>query len=430
MNKALKYSLVIFAVLCTLVGVGLIAASLPLKNAEKETFPERTTELSSKEPTETRPVVTEPPVTEPEPAPETEPTPPEPDEATLQAMSIEEGMSLHEKICQLLFVSPDAITGVQNTTVAGDITASALQDYPVGGLIFFSGNLKDRRQVSNMLEGMTRLSALPPFLGVDEEGGRVARVMSNPNLGTTKLDSMYAYRGQGTQTARKNAKTVAADLAGLGFNLDFAPVADVWTNPNNTAIGDRAYSDDYTQAAELIAAAVEGFHEGGVACTLKHFPGHGDTAADSHVALPEITRTVDELRTGEFLPFASGIKAGADLVMMGHLLIKDADASVPASLSNPVVTGLLRRELGFDGVVITDGIGMKALSAYSEGERCLMALNAGCDMLLGVDDVFAVTRYLETAVQNGTLPEERLRESVVRVLRLKIQRGLIPASGN
>ena len=271
-------------------------------------------------------------------------------------------MTLHEKVCQVLFVNPDAITGVSPTTVAGEITAYALEDYPVGGLIFFNEHLQTRDQTVKMLSGMRSLSAIAPFLGVDEEGGRVCRVMSNPRMGTTKLDSMFSYHTEGADTARANGQTIGADLAALGFNLDFAPVADVWSNDKNTVIGNRAYSDDYAQAAQLVASAVEGFHQGGVACVLKHFPGHGDSEEDSHKTLPTVNRSLEQLRSGELLPFASGIQAGADMVMVGHLLVPEVDEKYPASLSYEVVTGLLRRELGFDGVVITDGINMKALN--------------------------------------------------------------------
>lgn len=425
MNKPLKYILVIFGIVCALAGVGLIAASLPQKDKPDGKLPDKQSVASSEDPTEPTPEIPTVSPTEPDVEPD-----PQPDEATLQALSMMETMTQHDMVCQLLFVNPDSITGVKNTSLAGEITRGALQTYPVGGLIFSSGNLKDRTQVRDMLAGMRQMCAIAPFLGVDEEGGRVARVMSNPNLGTTKLESMFSYREKGAATAKQNAKTVASDLKGLGFNLDFAPVADVWTNNNNTVIGDRAYSDDYKQAAELVAAAVEGFHEGGVACVLKHFPGHGDTEADSHQSLPVVTRTVAELREGEFLPFASGIKAGADMVMVGHLLLRDADPDTPASLSFTVVTDLLRQELGYNGVVITDGITMKALSGYSEADRCVMAVNAGCDMLLGVEDVFSVTRALEAAVKDGTISEERLEEAVLRILVLKIRLGLIPPASN
>ncbi len=425
MNKPLKIILVVFGIICALAGVGLIAASLPQKDKVDGKLPDKQSVASSAEPTEPTPEIPTELPTEPVTEPDTEP-----DEATVQALSMLEKMSLHEKVCQLLFVNPDVITGVKNTSVAGEISRVALQTYPVGGLIFSSGNLKNRTQVRDMLAGMRQMCAVAPFLGVDEEGGRVARVMTNADLGTTKLDSMFSYRSKGAAGAKENGKIIGSDLKGLGFNLDFAPVADVWTNPNNTVIGDRAYSDDFAKAAELVAAAVEGFHEGGVACVLKHFPGHGDTDADSHQTLPEVTRTVAELREGEFLPFASGIKAGADMVMVGHLLLTDADPDTPSSLSFAVVTDLLRQELGYNGVVITDGITMKALSGYSEADRCIMAVNAGCDMLLGVEDVFTVTRALEAAVEDGTISQDRLDEAVVRILRLKIQRGLIPPESN
>ena len=219
---------------------------------------------------------------------------------------------------------------------------------------------------------------------VDEEGGRVARLMNT--VGTTKLNSMYSYRSLGTQGAYDNAQTLAHDIAAYGFNTDFAPVADVWTNKRSSAIGDRAYSDDYDEAAELVAAAVSGFRDAGVICCLKHFPGHGSTATDSHNGAATVDKTLPQLRQEDLKPFVSGIAAGADMVMVGHLTVPTMD-DVPASLSHKIVTNLLRYDLGFRGVIVTDGLQMQALAQYTDGEKAVLALAAGNDMLLEISDV-------------------------------------------
>ena len=210
-------------------------------------------------------------------------------------------------------------------------------------------------------------------------------------------------------------------MRALHFNTDFAPVADVWTNPNNTVIGDRAYSDDFDQASELVAAAVQGFHDAGVICSLKHFPGHGDTDTDTHSGAATVDKTVDELMDGELKPFISGMEAGADMVMVGHITMTAIDPEHPASLSREVVTGLLREQLGWDGLVITDGLEMGALSAWSEGERCVLALEAGVDILLGVSDIPGAVEAITQAVENGELSEARIDESVLRILGLKLE---------
>ena len=219
-------------------------------------------------------------------------------------------MDLREKICQLFIVQPSAITGGANVTEAGEAMKKGLTAYPVGGLLLNRSNLVSQEQVRAMLEETQSYSRIPLLVTCDEEGGRVNRLMKT--VGTTWVGPMLDYKDQGTETARANARTIASDLISCGFNMDFAPVADVWSNPDNTVIGDRAYSDSFEQAAELVAAAVEGFHDGGAACTLKHFPGHGDTSADSHNGAVYIHKSLDELRQAE-LPY-DAILSGSDQI--------------------------------------------------------------------------------------------------------------------
>ena len=189
-------------------------------------------------------------------------------------------------------------------------------------------------------------------------------------------------------------------------------------------IGDRAYSDDFGQAAELVAAAVEGFHDAGVINCVKHFPGHGDTSTDSHEGTAIVDKSLEELMDGEFKPFIAGMEAGADMVMVGHITLTQVD-DVPATISYAVTTGILRETLGWDGVIITDSLDMGALDAYTQGEKCVLALQAGVDILLGVEDIPAAVDALESAVESGGLTEQRIDESVLRVLNLKIEHGII-----
>ena len=249
-----------------------------------------------------------------------------------------------------------------------------------------------KEQVRDMLAAVQSYSRIPLLLACDEEGGRVNRLMAT--VGTTYIGPMLQYKDQGVGKAAENARIIASDMAALGFNADFAPVADVWSNPKNTVIGDRAYSDDFSQAADLVAAAVEGFHEGGVACTLKHFPGHGDTSADSHNGSVYVYKTLDQLREAELLPFRAGIGAGADMVMIGHLIISDVSEE-PALLSPEIVTDLLREELGFTGVVITDSLQMRAMTdVYAAGEIAVGAVLAGVDLLLCPENLGEARRLL------------------------------------
>lgn len=352
------------------------------------------------------------------------PSDPSPDSADPTLQSLLSQMTLHEKVCQMLVVTPESITGVEAVTAAGDTTKKALQAMPVGGILYSKPNLRSKEQVKTMLQNTQSYSAIPLMFTCDEEGGRVNRLMST--LNTTMIGPMLDYKDQGVEIAYKNACTIASDMSALGFNADMAPVADVWSNPENTVIGDRAYSDDFQQAAVLVASAVEGFHAGGVATALKHFPGHGDTSEDTHYGAVFITKTLEEIREKELLPFQAGIQADSDMVMIGHLILSDIDDQ-PAPFSHKIVTELLRQELGFDGVIITDGLQMKAMTDfYSDGEIACSAVKAGVDMLLCPANPEEAAAALEDAVINGDLTESRIEESVLRILKMKKERGMIP----
>ena len=356
------------------------------------------------------------------PSPESTPsaTPePTPEPTVNRAEELLAGMTLTEKICQLMIVRPEALTGTSPVTESGEDMRAAMEQYPVGGFIYTLDNLVTREQTVAMIDNAQGYAEIPLFIGADEEGGNVGRLMYK--LGTTWIDPMYTYKDQGAQVAHDNAYTIGSDMSACHFNTDFAPVADVWTNPNNTVIGDRAYSDDFDQAAELVAAAVQGFHDAGIICSLKHFPGHGDTDTDTHTGAAVVDKTVEELMAGELKPFISGMEAGADMVMVGHITMSAIDPDVPASLSHDVVTGLLRGQLGWDGVVITDGLEMGALDRWNCGEICVMALEAGVDILLGPSDVAAAVQAITEAVGSGRISQARLDESVLRVLTLKLQ---------
>lgn len=360
------------------------------------------------------------PLTLVEPTPE--PSADDAEQLRARAEELLSGMTLHEKVCQLFVVYPEAITGVSKVTAAGEATRKALEQYPVGGFLYDRKNMVTKEQLTGLLTTVQTYSEIPLILTCDEEGGRVNRLMST--VGTTWVGPMLDYKDQGTDVAFENARTIAADLVSCGFNTDLAPVADVWSNPENTVIGDRAYSDDFQQAAGLVAAAVEGFHDGGVATALKHFPGHGDTSADSHEGAVYVERTLEELRQAELVPFQAGIDAGTDLVMVGHLIVSDIDDQ-PAPFSYAIVTELLRQEMGFDGVVITDALQMKAMTdAYSSAEIALKTVKAGVDLLLCPEDLESAVDALTRAVEEGEITMARLDESVLRILTLKLERGL------
>ena len=370
------------------------------------------------------PSATPEPTPEPSAEPSTEPEPtaePEPEELVL-ARAVMARMDLRQLIGQLFFVKADDLTGEYGITTAGADVIHALNEYPVGGVILMDQNLSDPEQTAALIGNLQAFSVPDLFIAVDEEGGLVSRAADN--LGTRAFFPMYEYREEGPDTAYENARAIGEDLSNLGFNLDFAPVADVWTNPEYTVIGRRAYSDDFEEAGVLVAAAVHGFHDGGVLCTLKHFPGHGDTSEDTHTGAARTERTLEELRAGEFLPFAAGIEAGADLVMLAHVTAPALDDEM-ASLS-PEVVRVLREELGFTGVIVTDSLSMGAVTqAYPADEAAVRALEAGADLILMPEDLELAFRGVEAAVEEGRLSRERIEESVLRILTLKASYGIL-----
>ena len=337
------------------------------------------------------------------------------------------GLTLQEKVAQLFVVTPEALTGADSVTMAGETTAAAFSSYPVGGIIYMEPNIQTWEQTSEMLSAMQDISdariGLPVFLCVDEEGGNVRRVSgrieNTPyipemlSVGNTK-DPLQAY---------KSGTTIGAYLRQLGFNVDFAPVADVLTNPDNTVIGSRSFGSDPNLAASMVSLEVKGLQEEGICATLKHFPGHGNTSEDSHQGAAVSYKTLEELKSCELIPFESGITAGADLVMAGHIAFPSITGDhTPASLSHYFLTDLLREQMGFDGVIITDALSMGAVTnLYGSGEAAVQAFLAGSDLLLMPADFQSAYAAVLNEVGAGRISEERLEESLRRIISLKLR---------
>ena len=332
-------------------------------------------------------------------------------------------MTLHEKVCQMIIATPASLTGERKPKSAGVLMKSALTVYPVGGLIFDGSNISSGDQIRKFLSDSQGYSRIPLFLTLDEEGGRVTRLQNS--VGTTQIGAMYDYHEQGTGVAFTNAMVIAMDIRSFGFNMDLAPVADVWSNPANTVIGDRAYSTDFTEASELVSSAVQGFHSQGVICCLKHFPGHGDSSEDSHYGAVYVYKPLADIKAEECLPFASGINAGADCVMMGHLIVSELGDD-PALFSKTLIQDVLRGELGFRGIVMTDSLQMKAMTDYyGVSDIAVRSVSAGCDILLMPSDVPFTVKAIEDAVSAGTISESRIDESVRRIISLKVRYGIM-----
>ena len=374
-------------------------------------------------PTETAPVEAEAPSTE---APSTTEPEPEADPDLEKAQALLDTLSLEQKVGQMLFATPDSLAGVAGADIAGTMTRDALERYPVGGVVYFSQNIRSESQIVEMVKKTQEYASIPLFMGVDEEGGRVSRLS---RVGVTEtLEPMATYGEAGNAETVKNiGLRLGAQLSAAGFNLDFAPVADVITNPENTEIGDRSFSSNPTVAAEMVAAMTKGLQESGVSACLKHFPGHGSTFADTHNGASVSHRSLDELRATEFLPFRAGIEAGVGMVMISHMSLPEVTGdNTPCDLSHQVVTELLRQELGYEGVIISDSHEMASITSYySCSDAAVMAVQAGCDIVLMPQSVSEAYYGLLKAVQDGNITEERINESVLRILTLKCRMGII-----
>ena len=329
-------------------------------------------------------------------------------------------MPLTDKVAGLFIVKPEAITGVSTVTQAGDGTREALNTYAVGGLVYFKQNISSKEQVTEMLSNTVSMSKYPIFLAVDEEGGSVSRVAES-GIDVPEVGDMATIGASGDASQAKEAgAALGSYLSEIGFNLDFAPVADA-ADAEVSVLGDRVFGSDAQIVSEMVANAVEGIEGAGVSSCLKHFPGIGDAEGDLHESRVETAKTLDEMRNYEFVPFKAGIDAGADFVMVSHIIASAVDEeALPSSLSKVVITDILREELGFQGIIITDALDMSAITEYYTSEEAsVMAIEAGADMLLMPDDFNAAYEAVLAAVEDGTISEERIDESLERIFRLK-----------
>ena len=326
---------------------------------------------------------------------------------------------LEDKVAGLFIVTPESLTGVSTAIQAGESTQNALNEYAVGGFIYFDKNIEDGEQLKGMLSGTVSKSRYPLFLAVDEEGGSVSRV-ANSSIEVIRVGDMASIGESGDTTqAYEAGLTIGAYLKELGFNLDFAPVADV-ADPDGGELGDRVFGSDAQLVGEMVANMVDGIEGTGVSSCLKHFPGIGDVDGDTHDGRVEATKTLDEMRNSDFIPFKAGIDAGADFVMVSHVTVSSVDDDVPASLSKAIMTDILRNELGFQGIIITDALDMGAITEYyTSGEAAVQAIAAGADMLLMPEDFYEAYDAVLAAVQDGSISEERINESLKRIYRVK-----------
>ena len=335
-------------------------------------------------------------------------------------------MTLEEKVYQMFIVTPEQLTGVSKVTAAGNLTKQKLKQYPVGGLVYFSANLVSRNQTKTMLTKVQKyaneIEGVDLFLCVDEEGGRVARVANNKAFRVKNVGPMANVSSE--KEAYDCGETIGAYLSELGFNVDFAPDADVLTKSGSAVIGNRSFGSDAGLVTKYAVAYSNGLHAHGIMSTFKHFPGHGATEADTHEGYAYTNETYEELMATELQPFSAAQVCGVDLVMVAHISAPNiVGDDTPCSLSEKMITGILRTDLGYDGLVITDAMNMGAIAKnYDSGIAAKMAVKAGADIILMPSDFQAAYSGLYTAVRSGEISEERIDESVRRILTAKISK--------
>lgn len=348
-------------------------------------------------------------------------TVPLPSAAPSAAPTPDSALTLEQKVGQLFIVRPDALelTLAQETindakadgvTELTDAMRDALRTYPVGGICQFGKNITDPEQIKRFNNDLQAACQTPLFIAVDEEGGRVSRLANSPAF------DLPQYKNGAITDARAMGQDIGGYLKQYGFNMDFAPVADVNTNPDNPVIGDRAFSSDAKTSAQMVAEAAQGLREHGILPTLKHFPGHGDTKEDSHTALAVTHKTLAELQDCEFLPFAAD--SGLHAVMVGHIAAPNVTGDMTPATLSPELVGLIPD--AENTLIVTDSLSMEAITAtYTPGEAAVQALQAGCDLLLMPNGLPEAYNAVLQAVKDGTLSEERLDRSIDKILRYK-----------
>lgn len=336
-------------------------------------------------------------------------------------------MNLQEKICQMFIATPESVPSYSSMQYMDDWFKACYDQYPIGGFIYFDVNISYDQQLRDLLKG-TQDHALEKGVGVfqavDEEGGTITRVQKN--LWTTAVNDMSYYgKLNDYDTAYDVGRTIGSYLEDYGFNLDFAPVADVNISDTNE-LGNRIFSSDPLVVSDMCTAVIKGLKSHKICSTLKHFPGLGAGDGNTHYNSVLIDRTKEQLDIEEFPAFKGGIAAGADFVMVGHQITTASKDELPGDLSSVVIKDWLRGELGFEGIVITDSQAMGAITnTYTSDEAAILAVKAGTDIILMPYDLRTAVDGLKKAVNTGEIPLERINESVLRILEKKDELGLL-----
>ena len=343
-------------------------------------------------------------------------------------------MTLKEKIGQMFYVRLESLDTTIHWKTYADLQENPMHDlnktirdvnakYPIGGLILYAWNIKDKPQLAKLISDIRALNG-EPLLCIDEEGGRIARIAKNENFDVEVIGPMADIGKTGDpKNAYHAGNVIGTYLTKYGFDIDFAPVADVNTNPDNIIIGDRAFSDKPEVAAPMVVSYLQGLKDAGVTGCVKHFPGHGDTKTDTHFGYASTQKTWAEMLQCEMVTFKAGIDWGCQLIMTAHIGTPNVTGSdVPATMSSVILQDKLRGELGYQNIIITDGMEMGAITTqYTSEEAAVNSIKAGVDIVLGPKNFVPAFEAVLKAVEEGTITEERINQSVRRILKMKKQ---------
>lgn len=329
-----------------------------------------------------------------------------------------EDMTIDEKIGQMLMV-------FYRVPKSDDTLRSALRDVKPGGFILFRENITTYEDTLNLIKEIKASSKIPMFISIDQEGGNVQRLLALQDMDVANIPYMNDVGNTNDLGLAKDiGKVIAEELRVFGINMDFAPVIDVFSNSENTVIGRRSFGNNPQIVSDMGIAVAKGLEENGVIPVYKHFPGHGNTAVDSHVSLPIVTKTKEELFNSDLIPFVKAVENNAPFIMIGHLAVPSITGdNTPASLSKSLITDLLKKEMGYDGLVITDALNMGALTNYYEQDEIYVkAIEAGVDILLMPSSSREALSSVRNAFDSGRITEERINESVRKILKLKYEK--------
>lgn len=410
------YKRAVIAGLAALLLLGGCGRREPI--SETESVPEKlTAEENSSQTPSTVPQGSE------ETVPETSTPPTSP---SVETTDICAALTLEQKVAQLFILAPEDFMKVTPVTAAGEQTKERLRQYPISGYVYFESNIVSPDQLRTMNENLQQYSmetiGLPFFIAVDEEGGKVLRIADVPGFGEQPDGNMSDVGASGDSAqAYAVGRHIGGYLKKYGINVDFAPVADVYTNPENEVVRYRSFGSDPQMVSQMVSSFLQGVQEEGICGAVKHFPGHGATAADTHAGYALVDRTLDELRGNELVPFARAAQEGVPFIMVGHLSLPQVTGDdAPATLSHLLITDVLRKELGYDGIVITDAMKMGAITQqYSPADAAIRGIQAGVDIILMPADFEQAYNGILEAVASGQISEERIDESVRRIIDVK-----------